>query len=66
MAQGFHISANAAYYRVAKDEGSNQFRFWLSTNKKDYKKMLTFFNMQNNNKAVKEANKVVLDKIKVN
>jgi hypothetical protein len=28
--------------------------------------MITFFNMQNNNKAVKEANKIVLDSITIN
>ena len=28
--------------------------------------MITFFNMQNNNKAVKEANKIVLDSIVIN
>ena len=28
--------------------------------------MITFFNMQNNNKAVKEACKVVLDRVAIN
>ena len=28
--------------------------------------MITFFNMQNNNKAVKEWNKLLLDKIAIN
>ena len=28
--------------------------------------MITFFNMQNNNKAVKEGNKLLLDKIAIN
>ena len=55
LIQGWHITTQATYYRINADEGSNQFRFWLATNKDDYKKMITFFNMQNNNKAVKEA-----------
>jgi hypothetical protein len=38
----------------------------MVANRDDYKKMITFFNMQKNNKAVKEGEKLLLDKIAIN
>jgi hypothetical protein len=66
LAQGYQIVSKGAYYRLQHETGVAQFRYWLSTNKNDYKKMITFFNMQNNNKAVKEGQKLILDKIALN
>jgi hypothetical protein len=43
-----------------------QFRYWLVTNKQDYKKMLMFFNQQNSNKAVKSGQNLLLAKVAVN
>ena len=56
LAQGWHITTRGTYYSLSNEDlGSLEFRYWLGTNKHDYKRMITFFNMQNNNKAVKEA-----------
>lgn len=45
LAQGWHITTHATYYRLQHEQAVLQFRFWLCTNKHDYKKMITFFNM---------------------
>ena len=44
LAKSWVGATHAAYYRVMKEEGSAQFRYWLSENKHDQKKILTFFN----------------------
>lgn len=49
-----------------KKEGSEQFRYWISQNKHDVKKMITFFNLQNSNRLIKEGSKIVLDRIATN
>ena len=53
VAKGWSGLTHGAYYRVMKEEGSTQFRFWIAENRHDYKKMLTFFNVQNESKMVK-------------
>jgi hypothetical protein len=63
--QGAHLATHGAYYRLLKDEGSAQFRYWISQNKHDYKKMLTFFNLQNL-KFIKTGSKIVYDRIAIN
>lgn len=60
------MATHGAYYRLLKEEGSAQFRYWISQNKHDVKKMCTFFNLQNDNKLIKEGSKIVLDRIAVN
>ena len=64
--QGLSVAAHGAYYRLLKEEGSAQFRYWVSMNKHDYSKLLTFFNMQNGNMLVSEGSKIVLDRIITN
>ena len=64
--KGWSGITHGAYYRVMKEEGSAQFRYWIAENRHDYKKMLTFFNIQNESKMVKQSSKIVLDSIKVN
>ena len=67
LKQGFQLAAHGTYYKLYQsDQASLQFKYWLVTNKHDYKKMITFFNMTNQNKAVKETQKVLLDKIAEN
>lgn len=66
LAQGWTITSQTAYYRSQPELGVQQFHYWLSTNKHDYKKMITFFNMQNNNRAVKEGQKLILNAIALN
>ena len=45
VAKGWAGATRGAYYRIMKEEGSAQFRFWISENRADHKKMLTFFNL---------------------
>ena len=52
VAKGWTGATRGAYYRVMKEEGSAQFRFWIAENRHDHKKMLTFFNLQNESKIV--------------
>lgn len=64
--KGWQAATHGAYFRIMKDEGSAQFRYWISQNKNDAKKMCTFFNLQNDNKLVKESSKIILDMISIN
>ena len=66
MSKGFAGLTHGAYYRVMKEEGSAQFRFWIAENRHDHKPMLTFFNIQNDSKLVQKSSSVILDKIKTN
>ena len=66
LMQGWTNMSHLTYYRLMKEEGSAQFRLWIASNRHDYKKMLHFFNLQNNNKVVKQASSIILDKILVN
>ena len=45
IAKGWVGATRGAYYRIMKEEGSAQFRYWLAENKHDAKKILAFFNM---------------------
>lgn len=60
------MATHAPYYRLMKEDGSAQFRYWLVNNKHEHKKMLAFFNIQNDNKMVKSGTKLILDKVEVN
>ena len=66
LSKGFAGLTHGAYYRVMKEEGSAQFRFWIAENRHDHKKMLTFFNIQNESTMVKKSSTVVIDKIRTN
>ena len=66
ISKGFIGLTHGAYYRIMKEEGSAQFRYWIAENRHDHVKMLTFFNMQNESEMVKQSSKVVLDSIKTN
>ena len=66
LAKGWVAATHGAYYRVMNEEGSAQFRYWLSENKHDTKKILTFFNFQNDNKLAAESHKIALPSIKIN
>ena len=66
ISQGFSIATQATFYRLQSEQAVMQFRFWLVTNKQDYKKMLMFFNQQNSNKAVKSGQNLLLAKVAVN
>lgn len=46
---------SGAYYGVKDDLGTLNYRYWLSTNKNDYLKIIGLFNMPCRNKMVKEA-----------
>ena len=54
-------AAHGAYYRIQQDEGSAQFRYWISQNKTESEKMCKFFNLQNDNMFIKEGSKLILD-----
>lgn len=62
----YNIMKNGAYYGVKDEIGTLNYRYWLSTNKHDYLKVIALFNMPNRNKFVKEASKLLLDSIPVN
>lgn len=63
---GLKVATNATYYRIQNEQGVLQFRYWIGANRHDYKKLLTFFNMQNNNTAVKNGEKILLQSIAEN
>lgn len=66
LAKGWVAATHGAYYRLMEQEGSAQFRYWLSENKHDTKKILSFFNFQNTNKLAAESHKIALPSIKTN
>jgi hypothetical protein len=45
LKQGWQAATHGAYYRIMDEEGSAQFRYWISQNKHDVDKLLTFFNL---------------------
>ena len=66
LAKGWVGATHAAYYRVMKEEGSAQFRYWLAENKHDHEKILAFFNFQNESEIAKGSSKIVLPSIRIN
>lgn len=64
--QLWKAATHGAYYRMVDGEGSAQFRYWVSQNKHDVKKLCTFFRLQNDNKLIKEGSKIMLDSIVTN
>lgn len=61
--QGLSAMGHGAMYQFVPENASEQFRYWTATNMHNYKVMLFFFNIQNDNKLVKEGSKIILDKI---
>ena len=61
-----HAASTGVYFRLLKEEGSAQFRYWIAENKHDARKMCAFFNLQNDNKYIKEGMKITLDSIAIN
>ena len=47
LSKGTNMLAKGIYYRVAKQQGSLQFRYWISTQRLDYEKFLGFYNIVN-------------------
>jgi hypothetical protein len=64
--QWWHAATHGTYYRIVDGEGSAQFRYWISQNKHDVKKLCTFFNLQSDSKFIKESSKIVSLRKRVN
>lgn len=53
-------------YQLTPEKAVDQFRYWVTTNRHNHELMLTFFNILNDNKLVKEGGKLILDSIATN
>lgn len=56
--------SDATYFRFAKQEGSEQFRYWTSAQKQDFEKILTFYNVMSHSKNVKRGMLLSIDGIR--
>ena len=66
ISKSLQVAAHGAYYRISAEEGNAQFKYWISQNKHEVTKMLTFFNLDNNNIIGKEGQKILFDSIQTN
>ena len=64
--KSFQLCSSLAVYSLKPKQASDQFRYWIATNQDNYKGVLTFFNLVNENKFVKETNKIQLASIVTN
>ena len=64
--QGFSFMIHWPLYQLTPEKAVDQFRYWVTTNRHNHELMLTFFNILNDNKLVKEGGKLILDPIATN
>ena len=66
LKRGLSLVSHSAIYNMQPHQASDQFRYWVSSNQHNHKDMLKFFNIVNENKLVKQGNKLLLDRIETN
>ena len=65
LARQYTNIADGAYFRLAKQEGSLQFRYWTSAQKQDFEKLLAFYNIMCHSKSVKRGLILSIDGIRI-
>lgn len=60
------MTSKIAYYVIAKEEARHQAKLSLFWSKKNYKKLISFFNLSSANRAIKQMSKLKLDSIELN
>lgn len=65
MSTIYSMTKNNIYYNMKRDIGHIQYKYWLSINKHEYKKMIALYNAANGNQLIRKASAGSYDKIAI-